>query len=222
MNPITVDVEEWFHVCGAVPRSRWRDYPHRARPFVTRILEILGSARATFFVLGYVAEREPSLVREIASAGHEIGSHGWGHDRVDRLTPREFRADVRRSLDAIGLRCAGYRGPEWSMTPWAREILAEEGFEYSSSRLHPFARPSRVGPLWEHPVRINGTMLRLLPERLLGGVIALHPYDLDPGFPRIPLPWSKAVTRYAGRSRAEARLRKLLHHPAPQPDGREP
>lgn len=210
MNPISVDVEEWFHVCGAVPQSRWSGLAHRARSSVERLLEILGATRATFFILGYVAGREPGLVREIAAAGHEIGSHGWGHERVDRLTPSAFRDDVRRSLDAIGVRCAGYRGPEWSMTPWAREILAEEGFEYSSSSIDPFARPRRIGPLWEIPVRVNGTMLRVLPGALLAPPIALHPYDIDPGFPRIPLPWSKGLLRYVGRDRAEARLRYFM------------
>lgn len=142
---LTVDVEEWFHVCGEAAYadpSTWSDRPSRVAEGVDRILGLLGPtrSRATFFVLGWVARERPEVVRRIRDAGHEVGCHGDLHHRVFELTPEEFRADLVRSRDTLqdllGCRVTSYRAPEWSMrTPDnpALAILAEEGFALDSS-----------------------------------------------------------------------------------------
>src|SRR3954463_16643149 len=98
MNALTIDVEEYFHVhafASVIDRARWKEYPSRVAESTHRILDTLGATKATFFVLGHVAERHPQLVRAIAVAGHEVASHGDQHQRVDRQSPDEFRTDVR-------------------------------------------------------------------------------------------------------------------------------
>src|SRR6186997_2069061 len=123
-NVLTVDVEEWFHICGvdgALSPEHWSSLPSRVVSTTDRLLDMLDRAgiRATFFVLGYVAEHHPQLVERIARAGHEIGSHGHMHDRVYTLTAETFAADLDRSLAALaacGVRDVhGFRAPEWSI-----------------------------------------------------------------------------------------------------------
>jgi polysaccharide deacetylase family protein (PEP-CTERM system associated) len=144
MNVFTVDVEEWFHVCGveALSRPRWDGLPSRVRLTTRRLLDMLDTAgvRATFFVVGWVAERHPELVQEIRDAGHELGSHGHDHQRVYELTPDEFRADLVRSRDALQAAGAGrvtmFRAPEWSIgerSLWALDVLGEEAFSIDAS-----------------------------------------------------------------------------------------
>jgi polysaccharide deacetylase family protein (PEP-CTERM system associated) len=142
---LTVDVEDYYHVeafADRVSRESWPDFPSRVRANTTRVLRIFEEygCRATFFVLGWVAERDPRLVREIAEAGHEVACHSYSHRRVSSLVPEEFREDLRRARiaieDAAGLPVVGYRAPTFSIGPnnlWALEILAEEGFLYDSS-----------------------------------------------------------------------------------------
>lgn len=142
---LSVDVEDYFHVEAFADRihpDAWPRFPSRVAANTRRLLELFArhGARGTFFILGWVAEREPGLVREIAAAGHEIACHSYLHQVLWRLTPEEFRADTRRAVaaisDACGVRPAGYRAPTFSVVPrtlWALEILAEEGFEYDSS-----------------------------------------------------------------------------------------
>ena len=153
---MTIDVEDWFHsenVKSAVPRRTWDSCELRVQRNTMRILEILEEhgARATFFVLGWVAARCPGLVRAIADGGHEVASHGYGHELVYRLRPDEFRQDVVRSKglleDLTGLPVRGYRAPCFSITEWALEILRDAGFEYDSSVVPTFAhdRYGRVG-----------------------------------------------------------------------------
>ena len=144
---LTVDVEEWFHVCGHpaydVP-ERWGSFPSRVVPSTERILELLGrtSSHATFFVLGWVARRHPDLVRRIAAAGHEIGCHGDLHRRADAMTSDEFRADLRAARAALENACGApvtaYRAPEWSLRSTSSPhlpTLVEEGFRVDSSLL---------------------------------------------------------------------------------------
>ena len=142
---LTVDVEEWFHVCGEpayADPSTWDGRIKRVHVGVETILEMLAPtrSRATFFVLGWVARQSPALIRRIASAGHEIGCHGDLHRRLFEISPDEFRADLRRSRDTLeqilGSPVTAYRAPEWSMrTPSnpALSILVEEGFRVDSS-----------------------------------------------------------------------------------------
>ncbi len=144
-NALSVDVEDWFQV-GAfetvIDRKDWDTLECRVERNTDAVMALFDEAgvKATFFALGWVAERYPALIRRIVDAGHEIASHGYGHDRVFTLTPEQFVADIvktRKLLeDASGQKVIGYRAPSFSIdqrTPWAHEILAEQGYTYSSS-----------------------------------------------------------------------------------------
>ncbi len=142
---MSVDVEDYFHVeafAGVVSRHTWDQYPCRVVDNCRRLLDIFDryAVKATFFMLGWVAHRFPAMVREVRDRGHELACHSFWHRKVDSLTPSQFRADTRRACDAIeqaaSVRVSGYRAPTWSISrrsPWAFEILGEEGFEYDSS-----------------------------------------------------------------------------------------
>ena len=142
---MSVDVEDYFHVSvfdGIVPRSTWVDMESRVAGNTHRLLDIFDEhrVRSTFFILGWVAERHPQLVRMIAERGHEVASHGHGHRLVYDQTPAAFREDVHRAKqvieDAAGCAVGGYRAPSYSITPrslWALDILIEEGYGYDSS-----------------------------------------------------------------------------------------
>jgi polysaccharide deacetylase family protein (PEP-CTERM system associated) len=144
-NALTFDVEDYFHVEAAahrVSRRDWDRYPSRVEHNTNRILDILeaGQVTATFFVLGWVAERHPRLVRDIESRGHEIACHSYAHRLIYTMARDEFREDVRRAKaaieDAVSGPIYGYRAPTFSVVEdsrWALEILAEEGFAYDSS-----------------------------------------------------------------------------------------
>ncbi len=145
INAFTVDVEDYFQVSGfegAISRKQWPDFESRVVTSTHRILSIMKQADVcgTFFVLGWVADRFPDLVRCIADAGHEIGSHSYWHRLVYEQTPAQFRADLRRSIDVLqnitGRPVTAYRAPSFSITRrslWALEILVEEGFKSDSS-----------------------------------------------------------------------------------------
>jgi polysaccharide deacetylase family protein (PEP-CTERM system associated) len=166
-NALTVDLEEYFQVSNfdaTIDRSRWDALPSRLHGTTLRLLdgfEQTGS-RATFFVLGWVAERHPALVREIASRGHEIACHGYGHELVYSLGTARFRADLQRARaaieDAVGRNVEGYRAPSYSITErslWALEILAEEGFRFDSS-IFPIRHPRYGIPgFHRRPVRLE-------------------------------------------------------------------
>lgn len=147
---MSVDVEDYFQVwafSGVVQRARWDDYPLRAEDNTRRLLDLFEAkgAKATFFTLGWVAERAPALMRDIAARGHEVASHGYDHKKVFDQTPDEFRADLRKTKaileEASGVRVRGFRAAGFSIdsrTPWAHEVLRETGHDYSSSS-HPIA-----------------------------------------------------------------------------------
>ena len=260
VNMMTIDVEDHFHASvfdEAVPRHRWDHLESRVCANADRLLSILDRAnvRATFFVLGWVAERFPALVRRIASCGHEIASHGYSHKLIYEDTPDAFRADLRRAKRVIeaaaGTRVVGYRAPSYSVTArslWALDILIEEGYEYdasifpihhdrygiASSPRHVYRVWRRQGSLWEIPgstVRLAGLNLpvagggyfRLLPyawtkwgidrvNRREGQpvVFYLHPWEIDPQQPRIPLSRLRRLRHYSNLNRTEARLERLL------------
>jgi polysaccharide deacetylase family protein (PEP-CTERM system associated) len=177
VNAMTVDVEDYFHVSvfdGVVPRARWDRLESRVCANTERLLEILDGAgvQATFFVLGWVGERWPHLVRRIAGLGHEVASHGYGHRLVYDQTPRDFREDLRRAKGVLESAASapvyGYRAPSYSVTPrslWALDILIEEGFRYDASIFpvhhdrygipvsarHPYRVERPNGGLWEAP-----------------------------------------------------------------------
>jgi len=145
LNALSVDVEDWFQV-GAfekvIDRSSWNGLLHRVERNSDAVLSLFDDAgvKATFFTLGWVAERYPALIRRIADAGHEVANHGWDHARVFTMTAEQFNDDLRRSRsaieDAAGQRVSGYRAPSFSIdtrTPWAHAVLAEADYTYSSS-----------------------------------------------------------------------------------------
>ena len=200
MNVFSIDLEDWFHLLdhpGAPDPADWPHLPSRVAANTDRLLEDLDEAgvKATFFVLGWIAEHHPEVVRRVARAGHEIASHGHGHTLLYEQDAAAFRDDLRRAADAIdracGVRPLGYRAPGFSLTrqtPWALEVLAEEGYRYDSSvfpgRRHhggmdgADSRPHRWGPLWEIPVStvpvgptrlgwLGGGYLRLLPRAVV-------------------------------------------------------
>ena len=148
----SVDVEEHFQVSAferSVPRSTWDQHESRVERNTKVLLELLGraGARGTFFTLGWVAERQPSLIKEIAKAGHELASHGWWHYRVHTQTPEQFRQEIRSSKaileDLTGEPVTGFRAPSFSIVPgteWAFDVLIEEGYRFDSS-LFPIRRP---------------------------------------------------------------------------------
>lgn len=255
----SVDLEEYFHANAlerAAPRERWSAFPSRVEQATEPLLELFAQhqSRATFFVLGWVAERLPALVRRIAAAGHEIASHGFWHRRLTMLEPDEFRIDVRaarRALeDCVGSAVLGYRAPSFSLVPgreWAFDILLEEGYRYDSS-IFPIRRPGygypgapsvpyrvtrAAGDLLEFPIMTmdlaglrlpagGGGYLRQLPfwysRRALrrhaqagsSGVLYVHPWDLDPGQPRLPVPPLTVLRHYRGLDRTLPRLRRLF------------
>ena len=146
VNAMSVDVEDWFQVqafAGVIDRAAWETLPRRVEANTDRILALFEDAgvRATFFTLGWVAERHPALIRRIVAGGHELASHGYGHELVHAIGPEAFRADLRRAKavleDAGGVAVVGYRAPTFSIgrrsAPWAYAVLAEEGHRYSSS-----------------------------------------------------------------------------------------
>jgi polysaccharide deacetylase family protein (PEP-CTERM system associated) len=144
-NALTIDVEDYFQVqayAGAIDRADWDKIPRRVEANTDLILTALArhGTRATFFTLGWVAERHPALIRRITAAGHELASHGYGHQLVTDLTPQQFRDDLTRAKaileDIGGVAVAGYRAPTFSIgprNPWAWDVLAETGHTYSSS-----------------------------------------------------------------------------------------
>jgi len=189
LHHFTVDVEEYFHpttLADAYPAAGWDDLPRRSPGVVDRLLEALGErgVRGTFFILGWLAEKEPEMVLRIHGAGHEIASHGWEHELVGRLGPDGFRASVGRSRkllqDLTGQEVKGYRAPSFSIVPgleWAFDVLLEEGYVYDASLFpigshptygYPDAPPApheisrKTGVLQEFPA----TTLRVLGRHL--------------------------------------------------------
>ena len=150
-HALSFDIEEWFHLVGVeamADRSRWGAFERTVEPLTDRILGLLAEheVRATFFVLGWVAERYPEMVRRIADAGHEIGSHSYWHQEVYDHTPATFREDLKRSVgvleEASGQGVLGYRAPSFSLTPgceWAWDAMLDLGLRYDAS-VFPVAR----------------------------------------------------------------------------------
>lgn len=259
-NAMTVDVEDYFHaeaLAPAAPRERWPELPSRVEASTDRVLELLAERRveATFFVLGWVAERHPGLVRRIAEAGHEVACHGFSHRLVYRQQPEEFRSETARARgllqDLSGQPVEGYRAASFSITRrslWALDVLAELGFRYDSSifPVHhdvygmpgtpttPYRVATAAGdglvefPLTTAPLAgltlpcAGGGYYRLLPGalslRLLervnalgrGFVFYMHPWEMDPGQPRFPVPLRSRLRHYTKLDAFEGKLGRLL------------
>lgn len=259
VNGLSVDIEDWFQV-GAFERTISRDDWDGLVPRVERnsnaVIDLFerAGAKATFFTLGWVAERYPALIRRIVDAGHELASHGWDHVRVFTMSPAQFRDDLRRTRavleDLGGQKVSGYRAPSFSIdqrTPWAHEILAEEGYAYSSSvapvvhdhygwpEAPRFAfRPIDGSALVELPVttaRLGGKVIaaggggffRLFPYAFSRWAIRqvnyearpaifyFHPWEIDPGQPRVTdAPIRSKLRHYARLGAMEGKLERVI------------
>jgi polysaccharide deacetylase family protein (PEP-CTERM system associated) len=206
-NALTCDVEDWFQVSAfehLVPKESWCQRECRIPRNVDRVLELYDAAdvRGTFFILGWVAQYHPEVVRRIAAAGHEVASHGMQHRRVGHQSEDEFRSDITRAKgwleDVSGQRVRGYRAASWSLdlsTPWAHRIMAEAGYEYSSS-IYPIAHdhygvpdaptaPFYVKPsgILEIPASTSPFFGRNMPASG-GGYFRLLPYTVSRGLMR--------------------------------------
>ena len=202
VNALSVDVEEHFQVqafAGAITRADWEAHEFRVERNIDRLLEMFAQAkaRATFFTLGWVAERHPAMIRRIVGAGHELASHGYSHQRVDSQTPDAFRADIRKTKrileDCGGVPVLGYRAATFSVgahTPWAFPVLEEEGYHYSSS-VYPVVhdnyafpdaprfpfQPKGTSRFWEIPI----STVRIAGRNFAcggGGYFRFFPYDV--------------------------------------------
>jgi polysaccharide deacetylase family protein (PEP-CTERM system associated) len=255
LNALTVDVEEWFHVCGvpALGAPHWDRLESRVEVTTRLLLDLLDetNSRATFFVLGWIAERYPGLVSEIRAAGHDVGSHGHLHDRVYDVGEAAFRRDLRasvRALEASGVRPVCFRAPEWSINDrslWALEVLASEGFTLDASMAPvkivgstlfprtPHMRATAAGSVLEMPPFVAdrfgqvmplgwGWGLRMsAPATVLAAVetanragspavLTIHPWEIDPSPPRVPLPLRLRFAHYFRLGGFQQRLREVL------------
>lgn len=260
LNAMTIDVEDYFQVSafeGVAPRHRWNDFESRVEANTTRLLDLFdeSSVKGTFFVLGWVAQRFPRLVQDIARRGHELASHGHLHRLVYDQTREAFRNDIRRSKETIesaaGCAVLGYRAPSYSITPrslWAFDILIEEGYRYDASvyPIHhdrygippsprePYVIRRKAGALIEAPgsaVRVGplnlpvggGGYFRMLPYQWTrwglrrinetehrGAIFYLHPWEIDPGQPRLPIGLLGRIRHYRNLTETKSRLRRLL------------
>jgi polysaccharide deacetylase family protein (PEP-CTERM system associated) len=260
-NALTVDVEDYFHVAALAPsihRDTWTSRESRVADSTRRLLDLFGEfrVRATFFVLGWVAERDPQLVKEISARGHEIACHGYSHQLVYEQSPEEFRQETIRSKslleDTVGARVLGYRAASYSIVRkslWALDTLVELGFAYDSSVFpvrhdrygipdservpHRMSTPGNQS-IVEWPlstaralgIRLpvaGGGYFRLLPYWLTRWglksinereqrpfIFYLHPWEVDPGQPRVSASWLSRIRHYTNLEKCEARLRRLL------------
>jgi polysaccharide deacetylase family protein (PEP-CTERM system associated) len=260
VNAMSVDVEDYFQVSAferQVDRGDWDRLPHRVELAMNRVLDIFAAfdVRATFFTLGWIAERYPQLIKRIVSEGHELASHGWSHIRVTQQTEQEFRADVSRTKafleDLGGCEVSGYRAASYSIgrdNLWALQILDEVGYRYSSS-IYPIYhdlygmpdaprfkfRPYVNSQFVEIPVTTvsvrghkvpcgGGGYFRLFPYPVSRWAIRrvnqadrqscifyFHPWEIDPGQPRMPGLSAKSRFRhYLNLGIMESRLHRLL------------
>ena len=258
-NALSVDVEDWFQV-GAfetvIPRGDWDGLERRVETNTDAILAQFDEAgvHATFFTLGWVAQRHPALIRRIVAAGHELASHGCAHDRVFLMSRNQFRDDIARARktleDAGGVSVTGYRAPSFSIdsrTPWAHEMLAEAGYAYSSSvapvvhdhygwpEAPRFAYcPVPGSSLIELPVTTarlagrtigagGGGYFRILPYAFSrwairqanaageAAIFYFHPWELDPGQPRVAdAPLRSRLRHYTNLAGTAGKLKRLL------------
>ncbi|MBN1128978.1 MAG: DUF3473 domain-containing protein [Chitinispirillaceae bacterium] len=258
INALSIDLEDWFCVhnfAEVIPFSEWGVKEFRVRKNTETLLKLLDKhgVKATFFVLGWIAEKAPDLVKEIAAAGHEIASHGYGHLLAKTLTPATFEKDLSASLEVIA-RCVpnkviGFRAPSFSLdrtTLWVFDVLVKYGIRYDSS-IFPISFHPDYGvrdgvlsiykvteSLTEFPMSCfkcmgmtipccGGGYFRVFPYGLTRHgirkcnredrpvVFYLHPWEIDPGQPRITtIPWFKRFRHYFNLHKTEKRLDRLL------------
>ncbi|HYB94103.1 MAG TPA: XrtA system polysaccharide deacetylase [Vicinamibacterales bacterium] len=260
VNAMTVDVEDYFHASAfdrTVAKSSWVTRESRVVRNTENLLECFDRAgvHGTFFILGWVAERFPQLVRDIAASGHELASHGFHHQLIYTLTPEQFRQDVRRTKrmieDIAGCEVRGYRAPSFSIVKaslWALDVLIEEGHSYDASIFpihhdrygipdaprHPHVVERAAGTIVEVPastLRVfqqnvpiaGGGYFRLVPYEWTRWAMArvnrdgepvvfyLHPWEIDPDQPRLPVSRTTAFRHYCGLGKTLNRLELLCN-----------
>lgn len=152
VNALTIDVEEWFHICGLAQTLKmedWLKFESKVMDNVTTVLSILKEKdiKATFFVLGFIAQEYPDIVRKIDAQGHEIGTHGFSHNLLYHLSREEFKHDLEKSIGVLkaitGKDILGHRAPSFSVTKetlWSFEVLKEQGIKYDCS-IFPIMHP---------------------------------------------------------------------------------
>lgn len=256
----SIDVEDWYQGIE-IPMDQWDGFERRVEESMACLLDLMAKCdvTATCFVLGKVAEEHPKLVERIHDAGHEIGTHGYSHEKVYNLTPERFRRELRHSIDLIqnltGERVVGHRAPYFTITEdslWALDILQEEGILYDSS-IHPVfnyrygipnadRQPSLIksedgAQMLEVPVATyplpsllsdtnvpcgGGAYLRIYPYRLQRWLLRkidergehisvyVHPWEVDPGHPKIELPFRVSATHYWNLDTTFAKLERLF------------
>ncbi len=261
LNVMSVDVEDYFQVealSESLAGRSWDSFEPRVEGNVARILDLFGAEgiKGTFFVLGWVAQRFPQLIKRIAAAGHEIGCHGFAHRRLHRLSPEEFRADLRDARELLKQLAQqpviAYRAPSFSIvrqTDWALDVLAEEGFRFDSSifpvrhdlygipdadRFPHWHTTPRGRSIFEFPPSTirrgrqnlgigGGGYLRIFPYRLTRwalrrinehekqpAMVYFHPWEIDPGQPRIRTGLRSRLRHYTNLSGMEGRIGRLL------------
>jgi polysaccharide deacetylase family protein (PEP-CTERM system associated) len=260
-NIASADIEDYFQVeafARSIDRSTWQSYSCRVEGNTHRLLDLFDECevKGTYFILGWVAERYPRLVQEIAERGHELGCHSYWHRPIYRLSADEFREDTRRAKELIeqasGESICGYRAPSFSITSrslWAFDILAELGFTYDSSVFpvshdvygmpdaprSPFVVMTPSGPVLEYPMATfrvgsgrnlpvgGGGYLRIFPYWYteigvrrawhdgVPVVSYIHPWEVDPGQPRLAGSLKSRLRHYTNLTKTEERWRKLVH-----------
>ncbi|MGB7207231.1 MAG: XrtA system polysaccharide deacetylase [Pyrinomonadaceae bacterium] len=254
-NALTIDFEDWYQGLE-IPHTEWGNFEDRVEFIGDKLLQLLDDAdtKATFFVLGYVAEHYPEVIKKIEAAGHEIGTHGFSHTLIYTQPPEVFQAEMTRTISHLqgltGKKVLGHRAPFFSITKdslWALDVLGELGIKYDSSIFpvlnyrYGIARAPRFPyqikrekyeftefpistlkiPFMTLPIA-GGAYFRIYPYQLSKQFLRtvnrsgnpftfyLHPWELDPEHPRIPLPRRIAATHYFNLGATERRFRKLL------------
>lgn len=219
VNALTIDVEDYYHVSafdGVVSRDQWDQLPSRVVDNTSRLLDLLAEheVRATFFVLGWVAERHPALVRRIAALGHEVASHSYWHRLVYELTPDGFREDLARARavleDAAGVRVLGFRAPSYSVTArslWALDVLMDEGYTFDASifPIHHDRYGIPDAPRHPHLIERDGGSLVEIPASTVRAGGMNWPIAGGGYFRLLPYAW----TRW-GIARVNARERRAV------------
>ena len=257
LNALTIDVEEWFcvyNLVNVIDKEDWYKYESRVVKSIEILINILQeyNVKATFFVLGWIAEKYPEIIYKIDKQGHEIATHGYSHSLLTDLSPDQFEEDLTKSIEVITQHTSqeiiGFRAPSFTITKstyWALGILERHGIRYDSSvfpiGFHPDygIQDSPLAPykisdnLLEFPLGCFEILGRRLP---CGGggyfrifpysytkfgirqcnkngrpvVFYLHPWEIDPGQPRVKLPVLKRIRQYYNLNKTEKRLKKLL------------
>jgi polysaccharide deacetylase family protein (PEP-CTERM system associated) len=260
-NAMSVDVEDYFHVsafANCIDQREWNDHPLRVEKNTLRLLDLFDERKikATFFVLGWVAEKKQKLIHDIVSRGHEVACHGYSHQLIYNQKPGVFREETIRSkalLEEITqTRVRGYRAASYSITDrsrWALDILVEAGFDYDSSifpvrhdrygipdapefphrmetpnghcivefplstaRIFRYRLPVAGGGYFRlYPYWLSKAGLKQINRRQKPFIFYLHPWEIDPGQPRIPAGIISRFRHYNNLAKCETRLNNLMN-----------